>query len=306
VPFALIRCSPTVASCGIVTGVVNPPVAPARTFFDGPSCDQVLAFAEPDCNPALVGILARRVGCGLAVDVVDVGASFATAEASIYRLGPDGTCRPDSLVRPMRAYAGGASLSAASFATVARRSFGEGRLRARMRTSSDGVVVRSARLLPLRYELDPDDPLALVQPNDFEFYDSLRRANCFVDKVADDSQRCLPVDIEPKPGRYFEDAACLRPAHLGRNDPACPSSGFVSLPGWVEIGLSLPPITEIRPILGVLPTTPYTYAPDPGGDPTLPPRGTCIAATPNRPNAFYSLADPISALSLPFVSETTE
>src|SRR5439155_15802130 len=95
-------------------------VAPARTFFDGPSCDQVLAFAEPDCNPALVGILARRVGCGLAVDVVEVGASFATAEASIYRLGPDGACRPDSLVRPMRAHAGRASFSAASFATVAR------------------------------------------------------------------------------------------------------------------------------------------------------------------------------------------
>ena len=281
-------------------------IAPALSFSDEPACDKILAFAEPECSPALTGVALRSQGCVTPLDVVELGPYLGTLSTGLFRRGRDGVCHSDQLLTPMAAYAALRPFSSTTFAVVENRLFGAGRLRAPLRTTSDGVAVRNARLLPIKDLLDPDNPLSPVQPAQFEFYDSIRQGRCRVESVVDASKRCLPTSTQPKLGHYFEDSTCAQPVQLGSNDPSCPSTGFASLPGWEEIGLALPPTTEIRPILGLLQTTPYTYAPDPGGDPTRPPRGTCILDTPDQNRVFYSLGDPIGVADLPLVVETIE
>ena len=107
----------------------------------------------------------------------------------------------------------------------------------------------------------------------------------------------VPSATVPKLGEYFEDAACTQPAHLGANDPGCLSTGYVSIPGWLEIGLAVPPPSEIRPIGAVLQKPMYMYAPYPI-DPSMPPRGTCIPAPLDPGRVFYALGPPTPVTAL--------
>jgi hypothetical protein len=279
--------------------------APILRFFDGEGCGQPLAFAEDGCDHAFAGLMLRRVDCKLGVDVVTLGASFPTASASMFRQFGDGVCRPDMLFTPMTAYEARAPFPGNMFPSTASRSFGSGRLQAHMHATWDGVAVRNAKLMPLRYQLDPDSATPVLQPAPFEFYDTILQTQCRVDAVADGTLRCIPRSTMPKLGEYFEDDACTTPAHLGTNDPGCLATGFVSVPGVLEVGLTAPPPSEIRKIGSVLQKPMHMYAPYPI-DPSMPPRGTCIAAPSDTGRVFYALGPPLAVSDFALVTERTE
>jgi hypothetical protein len=247
----------------------------------------------------------RRVDCKLGVDVVQLGPSFPTASTGMFRRYADGICRPDMLFNPMTGYVARQPFPALTFAATIPRSFGTGRLEARLHATPDGIAVRNARVMPLRYQLDPDSPTPVLQPAPFEFYDKALQTRCRVDKAADGTSRCIPSATVPKLGEYFEDEACTVPVHLGANDPGCLSTGYVAIPGWLEIGLGVPPPTEIRPIGAVLQKPIYMYAPYPI-DPSQPPRGTCILAPSDPGRVFYALGPPTPVRELALVTDLTE
>jgi hypothetical protein len=272
--------------------------APTLPFSDTSSCDKAIAFAEAGCDHAYAGLMLRRVDCKYGVDVVELGASFPTESTGIFRRYADGVCRSDMLFTPMTGYVVRRPFPPGAFAPAITRAFGSGRLEARLHATSDGLVVRNARVMPLRYQLDPDSPTPVLQPAPFEFYDKELQTKCRVDTAADDTLRCIPTRTVPKLGEYFEDEACTLPAHLGSNDAGCMSSGFVVIPGWLEVGLNVPPPSEIRPIGAVLDKPMFMYAPHPS-DPSMPPRGTCIPVPPDTGRVFYALGPrvPISQLA---------
>jgi hypothetical protein len=279
--------------------------APALPFFDSEGCSEPVAFAEEGCDHAFAGLMLRRVDCKLGVDLVELGPPFPTASTGMFRRYADGVCRPDMLFSPMTGYAARQPFAAETFRATTPRPLGSGRLEARLHATTDGIAVRNARVLPLRYQLDPDSPTPVLQPAPFEFYDNALQTKCSVDKVADGTLRCLPTTTVPKLGEYFEDDACTQPAHLGANDPGCLSTGYVSIPGWLEIGLAVPPPTEIRRIGAVLQKPMFMYAPFPI-DPSMPPRGTCIAAPSDPGRVFYALGPPTPVSELAPVTEATE
>jgi hypothetical protein len=209
------------------------------------------------------------------------------------------------LFSPMTGYPARQPFAANAFATAGVRSFGSGRLEARLRATPDGVAIRNPPIMPLRYQLDPDSPTPVLQPDPFEFYDNVMQTRCRVAKVAGDTLRCIPTATVPKLGEYFEDEACTVPAHLGANDAGCPSAGYVTIPGWLEIGLAVPPPSEIRAIGAVLNKPMYMYAPFPI-DPSGPPRGTCIPAPSGTDRVFYALGPSIPVAELASVSEASE
>jgi hypothetical protein len=279
--------------------------AGALPFFDSQSCDQPIAFAEAGCDHAYAGLMLQRVDCKFGVDVVELGASFPTESTGIFRRFSDGICRSDMLFTPMRGYAVHRPFPPGAFARAAKRAFGSGRLEARLRATSDGLAVRNPRIMPLRYQLDPDNPTRAVQPAPFEFYDKELGTPCRVDKAADDTFRCVPTRTVPKLGEYFEDDKCTVPSHLGSNDAGCKSSGYVAIPGWLEVGLNVPPPSEVRAIGAVLDKPMFMYAPHPS-DPSMPPRGTCIPVPPDTGRVFYALGPPIFISQLAVVVDTSE
>jgi hypothetical protein len=279
--------------------------APVIPFFSAEGCNEAVAFAEEGCHDAFAGLLLRRVDCKFGVDVVELGPWFATDSASMFRRYADGICRPDMLFSPMTGYPARQPFAANAFATAGVRSFGSGRLEARLRATPDGVAIRNPPIMPLRYQLDPDSPTPVLQPDPFEFYDNVMQTRCRVAKVAGDTLRCIPTATVPKLGEYFEDEACTVPAHLGANDAGCPSAGYVTIPGWLEIGLAVPPPSEIRAIGAVLDKPIYMYAPFPI-DPSMPPRGTCVPAPSGPDRVFYALGPPIPVAELAPVSEASE
>jgi hypothetical protein len=279
--------------------------APVLSYFSSESCDEPVAFAEDGCDHAYAGLLLRRDSCKLGVDLAELGPWFPTASTGMFRKFADGICRSDMLFSPMSGYVARGPFPPRSFALADVHSFGTGRLRARLHTTPDGLTVRNAPLMPLRYQLDPDSPTPVLQPPPFEFYDSSLDAKCRIDQVADGTFRCVPSVTVPKLGEYFEDEGCTQPAHLGANDAGCPSTGYVSIPGWLEIGLAVPPPTEIRPIGPVSQKTIYMYAPFPI-DPSGPPRGTCIAAPSGPGRVYYSLGAPIPVAQLAQVTDALE
>ena len=278
---------------------------PALPFYGSDSCSETIAFAESGCDHARAGLMMRRTDCVFGVDVVELGASFATDSTKIFRRYQDGVCQSEALANPMTAYRTGPPFAPRAFAAPPSLSFGTGRLVSRLHASSDGVVVRNARLMPIRYQLDPDSPIPVLQPAPFEFYDQVLMTRCRVEKAADGNWRCIPTSTVPKLGEYFEDEACTVAAHLGLNDPGCLVSGYVSIPGWLEVGLGLRPTSEIRAIGAVLQKPMYMYAPFPI-DPSDPPRGTCVPAPAEPGRVFYALGPSISVNELASVANRIE
>jgi hypothetical protein len=279
--------------------------APALPFFSSESCNEPIAFAEPGCDHAYAGLMLHRIDCQFGVDVMQLGPSFPTDSTGIFRKYADGICRSDMLFNPMTGYRVRQPFALQAFAATSTRSFGSGRLEARLHATSDRIAVRNSPILPLRYQLDPDSPTRALQPAPFEFWDKTLLTRCRVQEAADSTLRCVPERTVPKLGEYFEDEACTVPAHLGANDAGCPSSGYVAVPGWLEIGLNVPPPTEIRRIGAVLDKPMYMYAPFPT-DPSLPPRGTCISAPMGPGRVYYALDAPIPISQLARVEDVTE
>jgi hypothetical protein len=279
--------------------------SPALPFYADGACGAPIAFAEPGCDHAFAGVMLGRKDCKLGVDLVELGGSFATESASIFRLYADGVCRAQMLSEPLTAYLAGPPLSVGAFVAPTTRSLGTGRLEARLHATSDGVMVKNQPQLPLRYELDPDSTVPVLQPAGFEFYDRVLATECRVERVADDSLRCVPTSTVPKFGEYFEDEACTIPAHLGINDPGCGLDGYVSVPGWLEVGLGLHPTAEIRSIGAPLDKPMFMYAPFPV-DPSQPPRGTCVPAPSDPGRVYYALGKPIPVADLALVTSMTE
>jgi hypothetical protein len=279
--------------------------SPIYSFFRDDACGAPLALADPGCDHAFAGLLLRHRDCKLGVDLVELGASFATTSSSFFRRYPDGVCREGTLSDPLTAYVAGAPLSLAAFIAPPSRSIGTGRLEARLHATADGMVAKNPPLLPLRYELDPDSMVPVLQPFGFEFYDRQLATACRVERVADGSYRCVPTSTVPKFGEYFEDEACTIPAHLGVNDPACRLEGYVSIPGWLEVGLGLRPTSEIRSIGAPLDKPMFMYAPFPV-DPSQPPRGTCVAAPSEPGRVYYAIGPPMSVADLALVVSTLE
>jgi hypothetical protein len=166
-------------------------------------------------------------------------------------------------------------------------------------------VVKNAPPLPLRYELDPDSAVPVLQPAGFEFFDRELMTKCRVERVTDGTLRCVPTSTIPKFGEYFEDEACTVPANLGIDDPRCLLTGYVSIPGWLEVGLGLRPTSEIRSIGLPLDQPMFMYAPFPV-DPSQPPRGTCVPAPSDPSRVYYALGPPIPVADLALVTTTTE